>query len=485
VKDSGKKSNVKSFFGTIRKSFSGRKFRSGAYVTMVSAVVIVIILVANMLCSKINLQVDLSKQGMYTLTEDTTKMLSELKDDVTIYYLVKPGNELEQLKNIVKKYDAASDKVKIVDKDPVLYPKFASDYTDATIQQNSFLVVNNKTNVAKYVDYEDMLVQEMDYTTYQNTVTGIDVEGELTSAIQYVTTTDRPKMYTLTGHGETETGDTLKSNVEKMNIDTASLQSASESSVPEDCDILFINAPQSDFTEAEVKMIEDYLAKGGKAIITLDYYAYNLTNFNSLLNYYGIEMTEGIVFEGDQSMHSANYVDELLPKIEVHDITSQANDSGILISMPVASGLKISDTLRKTLTVEPLLTTSDSAYSKTATQISTSEKEDGDIDGPFHLGLVATDTYNGVTSNIVVYSGGAYTFGDDTTSYSNQKLLTGTVGYLVGDTNLLSIPTKSLANSTIALTSRQTIILSATSVIIIPLLILAIGGVICFRRRRR
>ncbi len=485
MKDSKKIISVKDFFGKIKKSFSGRKFRSGAYVTMVSAVVIVIILVANMLVSKMNIQIDLSKQGMYTLSEDTTNMLKDLADDVTIYYLVAAGDEVDQFKNIVKQYDAASSKVNVVYKDPVLYPKFASDYVDDTVQANSFLVVNDATNVAKYVDYNDMLVQELDYSTYSYTVTAIDVEGELTSAIQYVTTTDRSKMYIMEGHGETAVGDTFTSTVDKLNIETASLKTATQSSIPDDCDILFINAPQSDFTEDEVALIEDYLAKGGKAIITLDYNAYELPNFRSVLEYYGIEMAEGIVFEGDASMHSSKYVDELLPNIKTHDITTQARESGILISMPVASGLTISDTLRKTLTVEPLLTTSDSAYSKTATQISTSEKEDGDIEGPFNLGLIATDTYDDATAQVVVYSGGAYTFGDDTTSYSNQKLLTGTIGYLVGDTDLLSIPTKSLAGSTVTINSEHAFMLGALAIAVIPLIFLIIGGIITYRRRRK
>lgn len=485
MNDSNNNVSMKDFFGNIKKSFSGRKFRSGAYVTMVSAVVIIIIMVANMLFSKMNLQIDLSQQSMYTLSSDTKKMLGGLKDDVTIYYLVKPGKEIDQFKNIVEKYDTVSNKVKVVYKDPILYPKFAAKYTDSDIKENSMLVMNDKTKVAKYIDYADMLIQEMDYQTYQNNVTGIDVEGRLTSAIQYVTSTERTKIYTLEGHGEAELGKNAKTNIEKMNIETASLKSASESSVPEDCDILFINAPQSDITKDELKMIEDYLAKGHKAIITVDYNAYNLPNFKSLLDYYGVEVVEGVVLESDQKMHMANYVNVLLPKINPHDITAQASDSNVLVSMPIASGLKVSDTLKNTLKVEPLLTTSDSAYSKVKVDSATTEKEDGDLSGPFDLGLEATDSYNGVTSSIVVYSAGAYTFGDETVDYSNQKLLTGTVGYLEGNKELLSIPTKSLAKASITINQQQTILLLVTSVIVIPLSILIIGGVICYRRRRR
>ncbi len=484
MKDSMNNVKKNDFLGNIKKSFSGRKFRNGAYVTIISTVVIVIILVANMLFSKLDLQFDLSSQGMYTLSEDTNKMLDNLSDDITIYYLVQSGSEVSHFKNIVKRYDAASDKVNLVYKDPVLYPKFASQYVDDTVSENSFLVVDNTNGKAKYIDYNDMLIQELNYQTYSYDTTGIDVEGKLTSAIQYVTSTELPKMYVVEGHGEAETGDTFSSTLDKLNVEKQNLTTLSESTIPEDCDILFINAPTSDFSEDETAMIKSYLEAGGKAIITLDSTATELPNFLSILETYGIEVVEGMVLEGDQSKHVANGVNILLPDLEVHDITAGARNNDVPVIMANASGLLISDTLTSTLTVEPLITTSDLAYSKVNLQSASADKEDGDIDGPFNLGLVATDNYNDVTSTIAVYSS-AITFTEDTAQYGNTSLLTGTVGYLVGDTSMVSIPTKSLTDSFITTTQQQAFTLGFLVIAAIPVCILILGGVICYRRRRK
>ncbi|MDD3173409.1 MAG: GldG family protein [Herbinix sp.] len=481
IKENEKKTN---FFGNMKASFSGRKFRNGAYVTMVSVVVIVIILVANMIVSKMNIQFDFSKQGMYTLTKDTKEMAKGLTDDITIYYLVQPNNETDLFKNIVKQYDIASDKITVVNKNPVLYPQFASQYVDASVTENSFLVVNNTNKRSKYVDYSDMLIQEMNYQTYQQETTGIDVEGQLTAAIQYVTSTDLPKMYVVSGHGETATGVSFSTAMGKMNVNVDTLATVSEGSIPDDCDMLYINAPQSDFSEAETKMIKDYLIAGGKAIITLNYNATSLTNFLSILKYYGIEVVNGVVIEGDSSKHLSNYVNYLIPNIETHDITSGASDNSTPVFMPDASGLKILDTKRSTLTIEPLLATSDAAFSKVNTSSTSAAKEDGDIAGPFNLGLEATDTYNNITSSIVVYSS-AYTFGEETATYSNSDLLTGTVGFLAGDKDLLSIPTKSLADATITVSQQQAIMLGALVVFVIPALILFIGIMVTLKRRKK
>lgn len=474
----------KDFFGNFKASFSGRKFRSGAYLTLVSTVVIVIVLVANMLFSKMNIQFDLSSQGNFTLSGDTKDIVKGLKDDITIYYLVQPKNETDMIKNIVKKYDTSSDKITVVNKDPILYPNFASKYVDDKVTENSFLVVDKTNDKAKYVDYNDMLVQQMNSQTYEMETTGIDIEGKLTSAIQYVTSTDLPKMYLVSGHDEAEIGDTLNASLDKMNISTDTLKTASESSIPKDCDMLFINAPHTDFSEAETKLIKDYLTAGGKAIITLNYNTEELPNFLSILDYYGVEVVKGVVLEGDTNKHMANYPNALFPDLTSHDITALAYDNTTPVFMPVSVGLLISDTKRSSLTVEPLMTTSESAYSKVDTASSTIEKEDGDIDGPFNLGIVSTDTYNNVTSSIIVYSS-ANTFIEDTASYSNSDLLAGSVGFLAGDSNLLSIPTKSLADAMVYPSQKQAMMLGATAVIIIPAVILLIGLLVTLKRRNK
>jgi ABC-2 type transport system permease protein len=468
----------------IKASFSGRKFRSGAYVTIISAIVIVIVLVVNMLVTKMNIQFDLSSQSLYTLGKDTKNIVSDLKDDITIYYMVQPGKESDTFLRVAKKYDNLSDHIKLEMKDPVQYPTFASQYVDDDVAEDSFIVVNNSNNRAKYISGDDMLVQEPNYQTYSYDVTGMDVEGKLTSAILYVTTEDLPVLYKVEGHGETPTETFFSDAMDKANISVQTLSTKTVKSIPEDCDILFINSPTKDFSDDETAMIKDYLTAGGKAIITVDYYADELTNFKSILDYYGIELVNGFVVEGDSDRYNSNYPDNLLPIIESHEITAQANDSQAPVYMPLSSGLTISDTKRSSLTIEKLLSTSDSAFSRVNIESTNPDKEDGDIDGPFYLGLAATDTYNDVTSTIVVYSSTA-TFDDDTMQAANPELLSGTVNYLAGDANVLSIPAKSLVSEKIYPTQKQIIFWGAIVIFVIPAFIITVGIAVSLRRRKK
>lgn len=479
-----KENSKTNFIGNMKASFSGRKFRSGAYATMLSVVVIVIVLVVNMLVSKMNIQFDLTSQSMYSLTSDTKTLLKGLNDDITIYYMVQQGSEKDEFMKIAKLYDSSSSKVTLVEKDPVLYPTFAAKYVDDTVTANSFIVVNNTNNTAKYIPGSDMVVTQMNYQTYQSETTGIDVEGELTSAIQFVTNKNLPIMYVVDGHGETATSDTFSSAVKKMNIDIKTLSTLTQSAIPKDCNILYINAPTNDFNDAETTMIKDYLTAGGKAIITLNYNASSLPNFLSILDYYGVEVVNGTIIEGDANKYVPNRPDIFVPTIESHDITSKVKGSNIAVFMLTASGLNISDTKRSSLTVTPLLTTSDSSFSKVNFNGTVYDKQDGDINGPFNVGLVATDTYNNVTSDLVVFSS-ADIFSDDTADYGNADLLTGTVGYLSGDTSAISIPAKSYGIKYITTTQLQAIMWGVVTVIVIPVTVLIIGGVICYRRRRK
>lgn len=474
----------KGVFDKIKASFTGRKFRSGAYVSMMTAVVIVLVLVANLIVTKLDLKIDLSTQKMYTLTEPSVELVKNIKDDVTIYYLVESGNEKTVLQKIASKYDSLSDNITLEFKDPVLYPKFASQYVSDEIQANSFLVVNNDNGRAKYVDYNSMIIEEFDYNTFQSNVTGIDVEGKLTSAIQYVTTENVPVLYATTGHSENEVGELFKTTLEKQNVKVNSLATLTTESIPEECNILYINEPKTDFTEGEITLIKNYMAAGGNVILVIDYLAEDFTNLKSLLEYNGIEMKEGIVCEGDSNMYVPQYPHYIVPDGLSHDITNTALNSKKYVIMPISSGLTISDNKRSSLTITPLFQTSDQAYSKVGNNPTTYSKEIGDIEGPFYTGVLASDSFKGVTSNLVVFSSG-YVFDDSSLEYGNYELLTGTTNYLAGDAAPVTVKTRSIIPEAVRFTEKEAALWGALVTIVLPLAILATGFVIILKRRKR
>ncbi|CRZ33382.1 ABC-type uncharacterized transport system involved in gliding motility auxiliary subunit [Herbinix hemicellulosilytica] len=480
-----KKQNSKNIIEQIKASFTGRKFKSGAYVSVISAVVIVLILLINLIISEFDLKIDLSNNKLYTLTDETKEYIKNMEDDITIYYLVEAGNEAQIFQKIAEKFDSLSDKITLVQKDPVQYPTFAQQYVDDEISVGSFLVVNNRTNKAKYVDYNEMLVQEFDYQSFQYFTVGVDVEGKLISAIQYVTNPDLPVVYYTVGHEEYEIGELFKDTLDRMNIEIQSLQTLTLEKMPDDCDVLIINSPKIDFSDSEIDMIKQYMAAGGKAVIVMDYQAQDFVNLNSLINYYGMQIEKGIICEADADRYVPLYPRYIVPEVLEHDITNTLSKSNRIVVTPKSSGITLLDNVRSSLTIEPLLKTSDSAYSKVDLNPQTLLKEDGDIDGPFYTGVVSSDTYEGVTSKLVVYTS-EMIFDDNMISdFGNFYLLVGTISNLVGEMDTISVRARYLYPQFLNITQKAAMIWAAAIVIVLPVIILASGIVIVVRRRKR
>ena len=237
-------------------SFRNRKFQGGAYTSLVSAIVIVAVVLVNLFVGKMDVQVDLTSSGKYSLTEETIEMLESLEDEITIYYLASSGASIPWFDTIFSKYVKYGKNLELVTVDPIMNPSFASQYTSETISECSVIVVNETDGRSRYVDYEDMMIVEygMDYSTYSytSTVTGLDVEGQINSAILYVTADNLPKLYALTGHGEVELGTGMQEMLAKSNYSYDTIELMKTEEIPEDCDVLFIGAPETDYTDEEM-----------------------------------------------------------------------------------------------------------------------------------------------------------------------------------------------------------------------------------------
>ena len=133
-------------------------------------------------------------------------------------------------------------------------------------------------DVSRVISASDLY--EYSYNSYyQATQSGFDGEGQITSAIAYVTSDDIPKLYVLEGHGEWELSSDLTDQIEKENIEVESLSLFSQSAVPEDAAAIMINSPSTDLSAEAAQMILTYLQNGGKAFITSTYTEEDMPQF--------------------------------------------------------------------------------------------------------------------------------------------------------------------------------------------------------------
>ena len=464
--------------------------RNGSYSTLLIVIFVAIVVVINMIVGKLPskyTQIDISDQQLYSIGDETKKVLNNLDKDVTIYQIAQSGSEDETISNLLQKYADESKHVKVELKDPVVSPKFVSEYTSDQVSSNSLIVVCGDRN--KVVNYNDMYESTMDYNTYSYQTTGFDGERQITSAIAYVTTENLPVLYTLEGHGEKELDSTIKEDIEKANMEVKTLNLISEGSVPDDAACLLIDSPSSDISEDEKTALLDYLENGGKAMVFSDYTESTLSNFAAVLENYGVKAADGIVFEGDNQHYGMQMPYYLLPTVNSTDASSETASSGYYIIMPYAQGIQKLDDVRDTVTVEDILTTSDSAYSKTNLQSETLEKEDGDVEGPFALGVsIKEDVGDGKKTQIIYYSS-SYIMDsqmNQLVSGGNEKLVTESLNSMVSteETTTVSIPSKSLEVSYLTISDYDASFWKICTIGLIPGIFLVAGFVIWFKRRK-
>ena len=467
----------------IKESLSDKIRKGSTYRTGLMVIVTVICVVVNLFVGELDVYVDVSSQKLYSITQDTIDFVKGIDSKIKIYYVCKDGQEDPTGEKIVNKYDKLNKKVTVEKKDPVLYPNFTKKFTNDDVQQNSIIVVNEDTEKFKIVNYTDMY----EYDASSQSVSAVDVEGQITAAIDFVTNKDLPVLYYTSGHGEVELGNTLTSIIKKKNIDANELKTLTVDEIPEDCDILVINGPTADFTDNELKMIRVYLANGGDAIITLQQTNNKMPNFTQLLEYYGIYQKEGIVLE-QYGNYMSGYPTNIIPTLGTHEIVSNVSASGQYIVMPNCIGISESDTVRDSVTLTELMRTTEGAYSKVNVDSKTAEMEDGDIPGPFGLGVLAEEKSEATdeTMKLVVFSS-VYLFNEEiisTGQFANANIFRDTLGYMAPVGKNISISSISLTTDYLTIPETTQVILGIVFVIILPLAILVTGLVIWLRRRK-
>ncbi|SEK65851.1 ABC-2 type transport system permease protein [Pseudobutyrivibrio ruminis] len=481
-----KKPDFKKFIDKNKQQLNTKSAKIGGYSFVISVIVLAIVIAINVFMSLLPAtvtQYDISAAQLYSLTSSSKAVVGNLEDDVTIYWICQSGQESTVIEKLLDVYDSLSDKLTVEKKDPDTYPTFASNYTSETVTNNSLIVVSG--NKSRYISYESMYeVDSSSYYTTGSVSQSFDGESQITTAIDYVVSDELPQVYVLTGHGEADMSTTMESALESGNMETTEFSLLNEDEIPEDADVILINSPSSDLSEEEVTILEDYIDNGGHIVVLSGTQQEGeLTNFETLLAYVGVSMTDGIVIDTNRDNYAFDYPYFLLPTIESSDITDALIEENSNVIMPIAAGLTI-DNAAGAYTVTSLLDTSSSAYSKAAGyDISTYEKEDGDIDGPFSLAIAAENSNDGS----LVWIASDYLLEDQYNSYSsgaNEDFFMNAMSWKMADTESLSIRSKSLDYNYLTISASAATLLKVIMIGVLPVGYLLYGIDEVVRRRK-
>ena len=487
------KKKLKSAGSTIKEmgSIDKKSLKNGSYSMGITAIVIEVLVVINLIVGQIPekyTQVDVSTQKLYTISDTTEKYLKDMNTDVTIYHIVQSGKEDSVLEKMLTRYEEESKHIKVEKKDPVLYPNFTSQYTSDDVADNSLIVVAGEKS--KVISYSDLYETEMDYTTYQTNTTGFDGEGQIDSAISYVTSENLPVIYTLEGHEELELNSSLTDSLQKANYDVQSLNLLTQDAVPKDTGCLMIAAPQKDLSEEEAQKIITYMEAGGKVMIFTEYTGTDMPNLKSVLENYGVTTGDGVIMEGDTGHYIMQRPYYIVPTIDSSDITSDIKSNNRYVLAPISQPVKTLSDYRDTLQISSLLSTSDKAYIKTDVQnMTTYEKEDSDEEGSFQVGVSVTEQVDDDNTTQLVCFGCASLLDEATdqqVSGGNTDLVLAALGWMCeNDAPVIDVTSKSLTMSYLTVPQFDAAYWSIIVCGVIPVVFLLIGTVIWFKRRKQ
>ncbi len=470
-----------------RYSVSVKNLSFSAYSTGMIALAIAVVAAANLVIGEMPSSwtaIDLTSEKLYSLTDQTKEFVNNMQEDVTIYVIENEDNQDTTLGQTLQRYDDLSDHITVEYVDPTVNPRFHTQYTDSTISINSLIVVSDKRN--RVIDYSDIYESSFDYSTYTSTTTGYDGEGQITSALDYVLSDDLPKVYLTEGHGEYSLSSSFTDALTKENVEYETINLMDYDTVPEDTACLIINGPQSDLSADDADKVTSYLESGGKVILITGYTGSEMPNRDALLEYMGMSIADGLVVEQDQNYYYRS------PYYLLPDVSADTYTSGIYgnyyIFAPYSQGILIADEEAEGMTYTTFLSTSESAYSKVdITNMENFEKSEGDIDGPFGVGVEAVKALEEGEATMVVYSCDQL-FTDDANvmvSGANQMMFVNTVGGFVDHEVSVSIPVKSYQVSYLTVNQSDAVLIGLVTTIVLPVGCLAAGFVIWFRRRKR
>lgn len=407
-----------------KKVKNSRKFRCGSFSVLLTAIAVgvclAVVALADLMEQKYALTLDVSFNAATTQGEITKTVLSQLEKTVHIYALVPEEGQNDTLMQLLRRYDAASERVTVSEesvlRNPGLLEKFAADIGDQKVNRDCLIVYCEENKRAKVLDEDDYYLFSYDPGTGLFSVGQMIYEKSMTEAILYVTADELPVVQVLTGHGEMTKADVavMEEMLVSANYDVVWVQLNQQKLDPESP--LMILCPLFDFSEQELELLMEYAQNGGDFILASHYSdPVDMPHYNALLRAYGAAIYPGIVIakEEDTDSYYADTPVWLMPYMQETTATlpllENARD---LLLLPGARAFERVDIGAAHLNVYSLLETG-KAYIRDFTDgLDTTQQQETDKEGYFDVALWTEKMFDDGTVSKALVIGNADLFTD-------------------------------------------------------------------------
>jgi ABC-type uncharacterized transport system involved in gliding motility auxiliary subunit len=309
----------------IGRSFQKRETKLGAMMSISVIAVLAILIGINWAVSRRDKRWDLTAAASYTLSDQTVKVVQNLKAPVKVLVFDEPGS-FQRFRDSLGMYTTASPNIQVEYVDTIREPARAREYG----------IVAQGTVVMEYDGRREKVMSER--------------EQDLTNTLIKVTTGRQVKAYFVQGHGERDSAGNDRpgyaSVVDALKRDNYTVDKVvlaqSQAGVPADASVLIIAGPTADFLKPEVDAIRTYLRKGGKALFLLDppvgESARTAPTLEALLKEWGITLGHDVVIDisGMGQMLGTGADTPVVASYPAHPVTE---NFGLLTAFPLAQSV--------------------------------------------------------------------------------------------------------------------------------------------------
>ena len=227
-----------------------RQLRSGSYSALYVGVFAGILVAANWLGVQYNETFDFTEQRLYSLSDQTHRVLDGLDRDVTMSYFDRTA-QFVAARDMLQRYENASSRVRVEYVDPDQDP-----------------IKTEAMNVKSY----GTLVIDVGGASQQASSTS---EQDITNTIIAALKGEEKTACVVTGHGESASDDmerdgfySARDEIEGANYQFEDVNLGTDG-VPGHCTVLVIPGPSTDLFEPEVDALRGYVSQGGRALVML------------------------------------------------------------------------------------------------------------------------------------------------------------------------------------------------------------------------
>lgn len=500
-----------------KNHIDSRKFRYGSMATAVTVVVIAVVVLINVVAGILNdrypANLDLTKDKLFSLSDDSKQIAKNVNQDVTITVFAdestfsNPSTGTDQINTIfkqfyqaTKQYNSLSNgKITTTYMDLTKDPAAATNYTQYNPSTGDILFqCGSRSEKIAYTDLFSEDSSNSSYSSYSASYTS-KVEQAMASKIAMVTSDNTPVVMMLTGHDEdsntkTSISDTLGNN----NYTTKDVDITSSTAFDNTSTLAVIAAPTSDYSEDEITKLRDWLNNSGnldRHLLVIVNYKASCPNLYQFLNVeYGIQVTDKLVVETDSSriynynayypygdVESTDYTKEIASKKDLMPVCVQLltneenNEQNSLYNVDVVTFPKTAQ----------LVSLSDVMNQSNSSKITPAAADEYPIIGLAYATKTSYDSNNAAHKTNVLVSGSDTMF--QVTSMSsvyNEKTIVSLLNGFTGNQNSVTIPSKSLDTSSLTFNTAQENIFWWVFVILVPLALLGVCLAVFLKRRR-